>query len=72
VPAAPPSTSTSPPVVTTEEIDRGGLRWFVKRLNSVSINFQQVVDKKAKWSKYAEYADVVFLGEKIVGLVKLL
>lgn len=60
------------PVVTREEKNREQLRYFVKRLNSISETLQQVVDAKAKWSKYDEYAEVVSLGEKLAGLVKLL
>lgn len=66
------SPSTPTPVVSYEERDREELRNFVKRLNSISIALQQVVDGKAKWSKYAEYAEVVSLGEKIADLVKLM
>jgi len=60
------------PVVTREEKDREQLRYFVKRLNSISETLQQVLDKNAKWSKYPEYAEVVTLGEKLANLVKLL
>ena len=71
-----PSTSASVPVVTTTQIDRTHLCSLVKRLNSVSQALQQLVDDKAKtklrWSKYAEYAEVVSAGEKIAGLVNLL
>lgn len=63
---------TEAPVVTREEKDREQLRYLVKRLNSISETLQQVLDKKAKWSKYPEYADLVTRGEKIAGLVKLL
>lgn len=66
------SLSTSTPVVSYEERHREELRNFVKRLNSICIALQQVVDGKTKWSAYAEYAEVVSLGEKIAGQVKLL
>jgi chemotaxis protein histidine kinase CheA len=71
-----PTTSpapTSTPVVTTEEKDRKQLRFLAHRLDSLSIALQQVVDKKAKLSRCKdEYADVVFRGEKIADLVKLM
>jgi hypothetical protein len=57
------------PVVTREEKDREQLRYFVKRLKSIRETLQQVVDAKAKWSKYDEYAEVVTLGKKIAVLV---
>jgi len=77
IPAVTPVVTPTPapptPTRTKEDVDREGLQWLVqKRLPSVIINFQQVLDKKAKWSKYPEYAEVVSLGEKIVGLVNLL
>jgi hypothetical protein len=67
-----PPTSTPTPVVSTEEKDREQLCFLVKRLNSISLALQQVVDGKAKWSKYAEYAEVVSHGVKIADLVKLM
>lgn len=60
------------PVVTREDKDREQLRYFVKRLHSVSETFQQVLDEQAKWSKYPEYGEVVSLGEKLADAVKLL
>jgi len=63
-------TSTSTGVVTTEARNREQLGFLVKRLNSLSVALQQVADDKAKWSEYAEYAEVVSAGEKIAGLVK--
>jgi len=66
------SASTPTPVVSYEERDRKELRSFVNRLNSISIALQQVVDGKAKWSKYAEYAEVVSFGAKIADLAKLM
>jgi transposase-like protein len=65
-------TTPSAPVVSYEERDREELRYLVKRLNSISIALQQVVDGKAKWSKYGEYAEVVSAGKKVAGLVELL
>lgn len=66
------SPSTSAPVVTREEKDREELGSLVGRLKSISIALQQVIDGKTKWSAYAEYAEVVSIGEKIAGQVKLL
>lgn len=60
----------APTVVSYEERDREELRHLVTRLDSLSIALQQVFDGKAKWSKYAEYAQVVFLAEKIAKLVE--
>lgn len=67
-----PPARTLNPVVSTEEKDREQLCFLDKRLNSLSEALQQVVDGKAKWSKYAEYADVVSHGKKIAGLVNSL
>jgi hypothetical protein len=67
-----PTPPTQTPVVSYEERDREELRCYVKRLNSISIALQQVVDGKAKWSKYAEYAEVVSAGKKFAGLVNLM
>jgi len=59
-------------IVTKEERDTNSRRYLVKRLKSVSIALQQVVDDKAKWSKYAEeYAEVVSGAKKIADLIKL-
>ena len=66
------SPSTPTPVVSTEEKDREQLCFLAKRLNSIGLALQQVLDKKAKWSKYPECAEVVTLGEKLANLVKLL
>lgn len=78
VPGPSTPTSTTPAVLSYEERDRGDLRYFAKRLNKIGIGLQQFVDEKKakgskyKWSKYAEYAEVVAFGKKIAGLVKLL
>ena len=66
-----PAPAPTTPVVSREEQDRKQLRCFVKRLDSISKAFQQVVDD-AKWSQYEEYDEVISLGKKIAGLVKLL
>lgn len=60
-----PPTPTPTPVVTTEEKDLKHLCFLEIRLNSISIALQQVVNGKAKWSKYPEYAKVLALGVKI-------
>jgi hypothetical protein len=71
-PAEPTPTPTPTPVVSTEEKDREQLCFLERRLDSISIALQQVVDGKAKWSKYAEYAEVVSLGGRIANIVKSL
>jgi hypothetical protein len=67
-----PDVTPASPVVTTDEKNREQLSFLVKRLNSLSEALQQLVDGKAKWSAYAQYAEVVSLGEKLADLVKLL
>jgi hypothetical protein len=62
----------TPPVRTTEEKNREHLSFFVKRLGSISEALQQVVDDKAKWSAYSEYAEVIAHGQGIASLVNLL
>jgi hypothetical protein len=71
-PESTPRTLTPTPVVSTEGKEREQLCFLVKRLSSICIALQQVVDGKVKWSKHAEYAKVVSLGVKIADLVKLL
>lgn len=64
--------ATLTPVLATEDKHREQLGYLVKRLKSLSEALQQVVDDKAKWSAYAEYAEVLSIGKKIAGLVELL
>lgn len=71
-PESEPEPTSSAPVLSYEERDRKSLRDLVKRLHSISIAVQQVLHKKAKWSKYPEYAEVVSRGVKIATVVKLL
>lgn len=72
-PEVPPVTPAVPThTVSPEEKDREQLCFLVKRLDSLSKALQQVADDNAKWSKYEEYAEVLSLGKKIAGLVKLL
>jgi len=76
-PVTPPTPVVTPPAPpptrTKEDVDREGLQWLVnKRLPSVLINFQQVLDNKSKWSKHPEYAEIVALGKQISALVELL
>jgi hypothetical protein len=59
-------------VVTTGEKDDEQLCAVVHRMDSLSITLKQIVDKKARWSKRAKYAEVVSLGKKIAGLVESL
>jgi hypothetical protein len=73
-PIAQPTTIT---VVTREEQDKDSLGYLVKRLTSLSLTLQQLVDDKVKdkprWSKYhGEYAELVSIGKKVAGLVELL
>jgi transposase-like protein len=61
----PESEPTPTPVVSTEEKEQKHLCFLMKRLKSISIALKQVVDGKAKWSKHAEYAEVISLGVNI-------
>ncbi len=67
-----PNPPTHTPVVSHEERDREELRSYLKRLNSISIALQQVVNGKAKWTQYAEYDEVKSAGKKFAGLVNLM
>ena len=71
-PESQPEPASSAPVLSYEERDRKRLRDVVKRLHSISIAVQQIASKKAKWSQYPEYAEVVSRGVKIAAVVRLL
>lgn len=60
----------APPVVSYEERDREELRNIMKRLDSIHMALQQVLNNKTKWSKYPEFAKVVSRGKRIAKLVK--
>ena len=65
-------TPTPTPSASSEEKDREQLCFLVKRLESLTKALQQVADESNRWSQYEEYAEVVSLGKKIAGLLKLL
>lgn len=71
-PSPAPASSTSTPVVTKDEQNRGQLIFLIKRLKSMGEALKQVVDSKANWSKYEEYAEVISEGQNIARLVKAL
>jgi hypothetical protein len=71
-PETTPPTTTPTPVRSYEERNREELRSYLKRMNSFSIATKQVASKKAKWSKYPEYAEIIDTGNEIVGDIKLL
>ncbi len=71
-PESQPEPTSSAPVLSYEERDRKSLRDVVKRLHSISIAVQQVAHKKARWSTYPEYAEVVSRGVKIATALRLL
>ena len=71
-PESQPEPTSSAPVLSYEERDRKSLRDVVKRLHSISIAVRQIASKKAKWSQYPEYAEVVSRGVKIAESVRLL